>query len=276
MAIDEKYQSDVDIILSHRHDGGADYWTTPDRRLLKGSPFSTLDSAFMLLELGMEPTDPILMEVADLFFAVWKKDGRFKPYPSGGIYPCHTAYVAGLLCRMGYAGDERMQTTFRHFLDTPYTDGGWRCKKFSFGRGPETEYSNPLPTLNALDTFRHSIYLNNEPALDRAVDFLLEHWTIKRPIGPCQYGIGSRFMQVEYPLWYYSLFQYVYVLSFYDRAKSDERFLEAFGALRDKLVDGRIVVERNSPKLASLRFCKKGQPSELATKRYHEIVANLG
>jgi len=276
MAVDKKYQSDVEIILSHRHDNGDDYWATPDKRLSKGSPFSTYCSAIMLLELGMEPSDPILKKVAELFFGIWRNDGRFKMYPSGGIYPCHTAYAASLLCRMGYVADERIQATLRHFLDTPYTDGGWRCKKFSFGRGPETEYSNPLPTLNVLDAFRFSDYLNNEPSLDRAVDFLLEHWIIRKPIGPCQYGIGTLFMQVEYPFWGYNLFYYVYVLSFYNRAKKDERFLEAFKALESKVVDGQIVVERVVPKVAKLTFCKKGKPSELATKRYREIIANLG
>jgi len=275
MSIDASIQNDIDTILSHRHHLGGDYWTTPDMRLGKGSPFSTIDSAHMLLELGMEQTHPIMTAIADLLFSVWRPDGRFKIYPTGGILPCHTAYVANLLCRMGYAYDERIQTTLRHFLDTPYTDGGWRCNKFSFGRGPETEYSNPLPTLNVLDAFRFSAYLNNEPALDKAVEFLLNHWTIKAPIGPCQYGIGTRFMQVEYPLWHYNIFQYVYVLSFWVKAKKDERFLEAFGILQNKLVDNMIVIERSSPKLSKLEFCKKGQPSKQATKRYNEILANL-
>ena len=276
MAIDPKYQSDVDIILSHRHDLGADYWTTPDKRLIKGSPFSCMDSALMLLELGMEPSDPILIAVADLFFSTWRsKDGRFKVTPSGGILPCHTAYAVNLMCRLGYAQDERIQATFQHLLSTPWDDGGWRCNKFSYGRGPETEHSNPLPTLNILDAFRHSQYLNNEAKLDKALEFLLTHWTIRTPIGPCQYGMGSRFMQVEYPTWYYNLFQYVYVLSFYEKARKDKRFLEAFHALQGKLVNGMIVVERNVPKLNKLAFCKKGQPSELATKRYSEILVNL-
>ena len=275
MANNKELQQDIDIILSHRHDLGADYWTTPDNRLMKGSPFSAYDSALMLLDLGMEPSHPILKTVCDMFFSQWRTDGRFKVYPTGGILPCHTAYVASFLCRMGYQADERIQRTFQHFLDTPYTDGGWRCNKFSYGRGPETEYSNPLPTLNVLDAFRFSDYLNNEPALDKAVEFLLAHWVIKRPIGPCQYGIGSRFMQIEYPMWYYNLLTYVYVLSFYNKAKQDQRFLEAFKALQDKLVDGRIVIERVSPKLSKLTFCKKGSPSQVATKRYHEILTNL-
>ena len=133
-----------------------------------------MDSANILLELGMEATDPILTAVADLFFSVWReKDGRFKIAPTGGILPCHTACAASLMCRLGYAEDRRIQATLRHLLDTPWDDGGWRCNKFSFDRGPETEHSNPLPTLNALDAFRFSAYLNNEPSLDKAALFLL-------------------------------------------------------------------------------------------------------
>jgi translation elongation factor EF-Tu-like GTPase len=52
------------------------------------------------------------------------------------------------------------------------------------------------------------------------------------------------FMQVEYPFRNYNLFLYVYVLSFYNRAKEDKRFLEALEALTTKLVDGQVVVDR--------------------------------
>ncbi len=83
-------------------------------------------------------------------------------------------------------------------------------------------------------------------------------------------------MQVGFPFENYNLFQYVHVLSFYNRAKADASFREAFAALNAKLVDGQIVVERVVPKLAQLSFCKKGEVSELATKRYGEILSNLG
>ncbi|MCL1789505.1 MAG: prenyltransferase [Oscillospiraceae bacterium] len=275
MAIEEQYQSDVDAILSHRHDGGADHWTTPDKRLLKGSPFSAYTSVLMLLELGLNPSEPVLLETAELFFDAWKEDGRFQLYPKSSALACHTAPAAYLLCRMGYQADPRLQQTFRYFLDTPYMDGGWRCNKFSYGRGPETEHANAWPTLTALHAFRFTEHLNCEPVLDRAVEFLLAHWTIKVPIGPCHYGIGTRFMQVEYPFGGYNLFQYVYVLSYYDKAKNDPRFREALGALQAKLADEQIIVERVNPRLAQLAFCKKGQPSALATKHYHEILENL-
>ena len=276
MTIEKQYRSDYEAILSHRHDNGADFWTTPDKRLIKGSPFSMLECVDYLLELGMEPDEPLLKECADIIFSTWREDGSFKLYPQGSVYPCHTVHAASTLCNLGYTNDPRLQKTFRHLLDTQYTDGGWRCNKFSFGKGPETEYSNPHPTLTALSAFRHSEYLNKEPALDRAVEFLLEHWTIRKPIGPCHYGIGTLFMQVEYPFRNYNIFCYVYILSFYNRAKSDPRFQEALMLLESKMKNGQIVVERNVPKLAKLSFCRKGEPSELATIRYQEILKNLG
>lgn len=275
MAIEKKYASDVEAILSHRYDNGADLWTTPDNRLIKGAPFSTLDSVMYLVELGMEATDPLMKEAAQLIFSAWQEDGCFKLYPQGAVYPCQTINAANVLCHMGYASDTRLQKTFEHLFDSQYTDGGWRCNKFSYGRGPETAYSNPLPTLTALNALRFTDYPNKEPVLDKAVDFLLEHWTIRKPIGPCHYGIGTLFMQVEYPFRSYNLFLYLYVLSFYDRAKNDERFLESLEILESKLVDGQIVVERIVPKLAGLTFCKKGEKSELATMRYHEVLKNL-
>lgn len=274
MPVAGQYASDVETILSHRHDNGADLWTTPDRRLMKGAPFSTLESVMYLLELGMEPTQPILKEAAELIFSTWREDGRFQVSPHR-LYPCQTIRAAQVLCHMGYASDSRLQKTLRHLLNTQQADGGWRCNKSRSGRCPGAEYSNPFSTLNALDAFRFSDDLGQEPALDRAVDFLLNHWTIREPIGPCRFGIDSLFLQVQYPFRSYNLFGYVYVLSFYSRARRDGRFLEALETLKSKMTDGQIVVQRVVPKLADLSFCKKGQPSEPATLRYREILQNL-
>lgn len=276
MAVGPRYQADVEAILARRYDNGWDYWTTPDKRLLKGAPLSALESAMLLLELGMEPEEPILREVADLIFGAWREDGRFKLYPQGAIYPCQTINAANVLCHLGYANDMRLRKTFEHLLETQYGDGGWRCNKFSYGRGPETAFSNPGPTLTALNAFRFTGYINTEPQLDRAALFLLDHWTTRQPLGPCHYGIGTLFMQVEYPFSNYNLFVYVYVLSFYNIAKRDTRFLEALRTLESKLKDGQIVAERVNRKYTNLSFCKKGEVSELATRRYQKILENMG
>lgn len=268
-------QADVEAILAHRYDLGDDLWTTPDRRLGKGAPFSTVECIGYLLELGVPPDDPVLAQALALLWDAWQPDGRFRLYPRTTALPCHTAPAVATLCRAGLVDDPRVQTTLEHLLDTRWEDGGWRCRKFPFGRGPESEHANPHPTLVALDAFRFSGYRDADPRLDRAVEFLLRHWETKAPTGPCRYGIGTLFMQVQYPFRMYSLFFWVYVLSFYDRARDDPRFREALAALDARTVDGQIVVERVVPPLARLGFCAKGQPSAAATRRWHEIHDNL-
>ena len=271
-----KYQADVDAILARRHDNGADFWATSDGRLAVGDPFSTLTSLMVLHELKVPRTHEAVHGALDLVRGAWRADGRFRLAPDGAIYPCATAAAARVLCRFGHARDARMARTLAHFLDTQHEDGGWRCNKFPFGRGPETRFSNPGVTLGVLDVFRFTEHLNTNPALDRAVDSLLEHWVVRRPTGPCHFGIGTLFMQVEFPFLRYNLFNYVYVLSFYERARGDRRFQEALRLLQSTLdVRGQVIVERPNRRLAGLSFCAAGRPSELATARYREILRNL-
>ncbi len=275
MTVAIQYKADVETIISKRYDNGGDYWASSDGRLAIGHPFSALACALMFSELGVELSNPILKDATDLILKAWREDGRFRLAPSGTLYPCYTATTARILCRLGYANDSRLKQTFNHLLEIQQDDGGWRCKKFSFGRGSETEFSNPGPTLEALDAFRFTHFLNQDERLDNAVEFLLNHWVTRKPLGPCHFGIGTLFMKVEYPFFRYNLFFYVYALSFYDKAREDSRFLEAFEVLQSKLVVGKVVVENPNRKLAGFSFCKKGEPSDLATARYREILNNL-
>ena len=59
-------------------------------------------------------------------------------------------------------------------------------------------------------------------------------------------------------------------------AKKDPRFLDALETLKSKLADGKIVVQGVNRKLEGLTFCRKGAVSELATRRYQEILENVG
>lgn len=272
---DKLITKDIQTILGFKDQFDFNYWTTSDYRLLKGSPLNLTQAPLYLLDLGVKQDDPIIKSCADILFSVQREDGRFKMYPKGGIYPCQSAIALHSLCAMGYGNDKRLQKSFSYFLSNQEADGGWKCNKYSFGRGPETDYSTPLTTLTVLHAFIYNTTYSEYKQLDDAVEFLLKHWEIKQPISPCHYGIGKLFMEVEYPIGDYNLFTYVYVLSFYKKARSDYRFLEALSKLQDKLVDGKIVVERNSRKLSNLHLCKKGQVSEYATNKYNKIIENM-
>lgn len=267
----EYYKDDIDFLFSKKNHLGSDFWTTEDERIGKGSPFSVRDISIILTELGFSEKDPVIQKLAEIVFSKLKSDGRFKIAPSGGIYPCHTIGVFRILCYMGYSSDKRLNSTIDYLLNTQQEDGGWLCNKFVFGKGPETKHSNPGPTLEALDAFRFTKLLNSDERLEKTVDFLLWHWTEKKPIGPCHFGMGSLFYKVEYPFLRYNLFYYVYVLSFYQTAIQDKRFLEALSVLEEKIESNKLIVENPNRQLAHLKFCKKEAPSELATIRFNEI-----
>ena len=276
MNIKKKYKDDIAMIMAKSNHNGGDLWATKDKKICKGSPFATRDVALMLSELGFNKHDIIIQDITDLIFSIWKPDGRFKISPSGAIYPCHTIGVARVLCYLGFSNDKRIKKTFEHLLETQQEDGGWMCNKFSFGRGGETKYSNPGPTLEALDAFRFTDLINSDKRLDKAVDFLLWHWEIKKPIGPCHYGIGSLFMKTEFPFFRYNLFYYCYTLSFFKKAQRDKRFNDALMLLKKKLVNGKMIVENPNRQLASMDFCRKGQQSELATIKFNDLIKNIG
>ena len=84
------YTDDIAAIMARRHDNGADHWARIDGRISKGSPFTTLDCALMLSDLGVPASDPVLSGAVDLIFAAQQDDGRFRVAPGGAIYPCHT------------------------------------------------------------------------------------------------------------------------------------------------------------------------------------------
>ena len=112
-----------------------------------------------------------------------------------------------------------------------------------------------------------NFYLNNAVYLLQEV---LEGTTDPYYAGEVDYGDraehcwnGDHEQPIHISRLRYNLFYYVYVLSFYDRATDDQRYLEAARLLESKLdARGRVVVERPNRKLADLSFCAAGRPSD--------------
>ena len=270
------YREDLEAVLAKRRANGADFWATPDGRWGTGSPFSTFDCVLILTELGVPRSDPVLKGAADVLLSAWQEDGRFRPAPKATTYPCHTANAARALCRLGRARDRRLKRTFEHLFQQQHDDGGWRCNTTKLGRSKVTDASNPGVTLNVLDAFRFTRHANADERLDRAVKTLLSHWKTRKPLGPCAFGIGTLFGQVEYPFLRYNLFSYVYVLSFYEAARGRPEFRQALKSLQTRVSEQGLVVENPNRRLAKLAFCRRGEPSRAATKRYREILKNVG
>ena len=267
----------IEKIIEQQNDYGGQFWSREDGNIHAPFGFSTIDTLTVLGEVGCSINDfPQIKEAVDFVFAYQTEEGSFKYSLKSSKLPCITARIIAAFGRLGLRNDLRIEKSYQWLLNTQWNDGGWRCATVKLGKSPLTDVSNPGTTLYVLDAFR---YRNNKPIevdiLNQGVDFLLQHWEIRRPIGPCNFGIGSRFLQIEYPFLRYNLFYYVYVLSYYDITRGDKRFREAYKYLEDKVKDNKLIPENPHKAWRKFDFAKKGYVSQQATKRWIEIKNNL-
>ena len=267
----------IEKILQRQNDNGGQFWSREDGNIHAPFGFSTIDTLFVLGDIGYSFKDnSTIADAVDFLFSYQTADGGFRYSPKSSKLPCLAARIIAGLGRLGLKNDARLEKSYQWMLASQWSDGGWRCATAKLGKSPLTDASNPGTTLYVLDAFRFrensADDLNN---LNKGVDFLLQHWDIRQPVGPCGFGIGSTFMKVEYPFLRYNLFYYVYVLSFYDVAKSDKRFLEAFNVLKNKVINGKLIPENPHKAWSEFDFAKKRQISEIGTKRWNEILNNI-
>lgn len=272
-----RWRKEIGSILERERANGGPFWSREDGNIHAPSGFSTLLVLNVLGELGATGKShrPIAGAV-ELVFAYQTDDGAFRYAPASGKLPCIAGQALAAIGRLGLAGDERAEAGYRWLLEGQWDDGGWRCPMARPGKSPATDASNPGATLFVLDAFR---FRDNSPAetesLGAGVESLLRHWETRRPLGPCNFGIGSRFLKVEYPLWRYNLLYYVYVLSHYRRARGDERFADALSRLRTHVRDDELIVDAPPRDWQGYAFARPGTPSEPATECWRRIAANL-
>jgi hypothetical protein len=268
------YDNEIKEIISLSHINGGPYWSREDGDIHAPNGFSTIDVLNTLGEIGLKASgSEIVINAIDLIFTYYDEKGYFRYAPKSSTLPCITARILTALGRLGYTGDEQIKTCYRYLLETQHNDGGWRCSTVRMGKSPETDSSNPGTTLYVLDAFRFRENSQSENTqLNKGVLFLLHHWETRKPLGPCQFGIGSRFLTIEYPFLRYNLFYYVYVLSKYSIAKKDKRYKEAFNYLQNKTIDQKIFPESPHKSWCKFSFARKNEYSDIATNRFLEIT----
>lgn len=267
----------IEKILQRQNDNGGKFWSREDGNIHAPFGFSTIDTMYVLGEIGYSLNDNSnIADAIEFIFSYQTSEGCFKYSPKSSKLPCLTARIIASLRNLGLKNDIRTEKSYNWLLNIQWNDGGWRCSTVKFGKSPLTDASNPGTTLYVLDAFRfRDNSADDLDKLNKGVDFLLQHWEIRQPIGPCGFGIGSTFMKVEYPFLRYNLFYYVYVLSFYDTARNDKRFQEAYNMLKSKVKNNKLIPENPHKAWSEFDFAKKAQISEIGTKRWIEIRNKL-
>ncbi len=271
------YSKEIKSIFDRQNDNGGEFWSREDGDIHAPNGYCTIDTLNVLGELDATVKEyPILNQIIDFIFDYQTSDGCFKYSNTSSKLPCMSARILSTIGKLKVNDDKRTEKSYEQLLETQWSDGGWRCNTVKMGKSALTDASNPGTTLYVLDAFRfRNNNLKELTKLNKGIDFLLQHWKIRQPFGPCGHGIGSRFFQIEYPFLRYNLFYYVYVLSFYDFAIKDDRFQDAYKSLLVKIQDGNIIPENPHRSWQKFNFAKKGKISQLATKRWSEIEMNI-
>jgi hypothetical protein len=267
-------KEEIDKIISNDKINGYHYWARYDGNIHAPAGYSTIDVLYALGDIGIEYREyDIIKKAIEFIFIYYDGKGQFRYSEKSSKLPCITARILAALGKLEYREDKRIYECYNYLLNTQEEDGGWRCSTVKKGKSISTDASNPGTTLYVLDAFRYRDNNKQEvEQLNRAITFLLNHWDTRTPLGPCEFGIGSTFMKIEYPFIRYNIFYYVYILSKYKKSINDRRYIEAKEILKKKTINGNLVIENPHKSWREYSFSKKNEISEIANKKYCEII----
>lgn len=263
-------------LISLKNINGGTVWDRQDGSIYNPIGFSTMDFLSVIGDMKVAYKDEqlIINAMTKVISYYEKKSRLFKFAEKSTKLPCITAKILATISKINYDFPE-MESCYQYFLETQQKDGGWRCATVKIGKSPETDASNPGTTLYVLDAFK---FRNNSSKdiiqLNKGIEFLLNHWITKKPLGPCEFGIGSSFMKTEYPFIRYNIFYYSYVVSFYTNALKDKRFLEIIKALKINETNTGIKIINPHKSWRNILF-KDSYECELANRKYLEIMQKI-
>ena len=263
-------------LIGLKNINGGTVWDRQDGNIYAPTGFSTIDFLSILGDIGLNYNDSSTVKdaVEKMMSYYDEKRGMFQYVQKGSKLPCVTAKIITALTKLKYK-NSILENTFRFFVETQCDDGGWRCATVKIGKSDSTDASNPGTTLYVLDAYKYRENTKQEMGkMDKAILFLLRHWETKKPLGPCEFGIGTQFMKTEYPFIRYNLFYFLYVLSFYEKAKEDKRFKEALKELKAKEMDNGIKIEHPNKNWQNILFNGSNQ-CNLANTKYKQLIENM-
>lgn len=216
---------------------------------------------FFLADIGLTFRDIGLENLAGDIFRFQQADGSFVIPPNvQDNYFCMSAILISSLARMGYRDDSRVEKYIRLALGSQSPDGGWYC--YYYGYEPDVE-SCPMDNLNLLMLLGQYEKYRENPQLNGAIDLLLGHWENRRHLHG--FGVGKRFMSLQYPAVKYGILRVLDVLSLFPYAIESRSFRSMLDFVRRKAVAGGYTAEITDSAYADFDFAQKDKPSRWLT-----------
>jgi hypothetical protein len=217
---------------------------------------------FFLADIGLSAGDLGLNNIVEEIFRFQSPDGSFTIPPNvQDNYFCMSSILLSSLAKMGYRDDPRLEKYIRLVMDSRCYDGGWHC--YDDGSGRVEIESCPMDNLNVLMLLGQYEKYRQSPALKGAIDLLLEHWRVRANLHG--FGVGRRFMSLQYPAVKYGILRVLDVLSLFPYAVASPDFQSMLDYVHNKAVDGKYTAEAVEPAYYGFDFAQDAAPSRWLT-----------
>jgi hypothetical protein len=168
-----------------------------------------------LVELGVPPGEPPLLAALETVLAWLTGSGhRSRIQTIDGLTrrcASQEGNALAVACRLGLAGDERVELLARSLVEWQWPDGGWNCDRSASGR--RSSFHESLPPLWGLHEYAEAIGAAwAREATDRAAELFLEHRLFRslrtgEPVHPT-------WLVAHYPpFWHYDVPQALLILA---------------------------------------------------------------
>ena len=229
---------------------------------------------FFLADIGLTISDLGLDREVDGIFSLQAPDGTFIIPPNvKANYFCMSAILISSIARMGYRDDRRVKKYIQAALESQDMNGGWNC----FGNGNNeivSIESCPMDNLNILMLLGQYEPYKHNPRFNGAIDLLLEHWEERIPL--YGFGIGRRFMSLQYPAVKYGILRVLDVLSLFPYAVSRSGFQSILDFVHRKASGGKYFAESTDGAYAEFDFAQQEEPSRWLTFIINRIEKQAG
>lgn len=215
---------------------------------------------FFLADIGLTAADLNLEQ--EIEYALGQQLGSGEIITEPGMaanYYCMSAILISAIARMGYREDRRVSRYVEAVMRSQHGDGGWVCE------GYYTE-SCPMDNLNVLQLLGQYPEHRRDPRFRGAVDLLLEHWRRRPEKWRLHgFGIGRRFLSLEYPAIKYGILRVLDVLSLFPYATAQPGFRDMLDFVRGKGREGKYYAEPTTGAYGDFDFGQTALPSRWLT-----------
>jgi hypothetical protein len=194
-----------------------------------------------LVELAIPPGEPRAVAAADTVLRwLTSRQHRVAVRKINGLARLCASQEGNALavsCRLGLAGDDRVQSLAGSLIDWQWPDGGWNCDVNASGR--RSSFHESLPPMWGLHEFwKATGETEAKEAADRTAELILDH-SLFRSLRTGE-AVHRSWLALHYPpYWHYDILQALLILARMDRA-DDQRTRDACEVLWDRrLQDGR-------------------------------------